>query len=539
MKFTKMNTTQMLMTTLFLLSSTLSFAGDKIGNGGDMCENRFKVVRDDVDAWIQNGGGRGLKLPKTTTLEQFNSSMLSEISKAKITCTTDKVMVRNAEKTCKNFVSARGESEILCNTARFMSTSESDQYVLVHHEYAGLAGLEVNTDESSVYLISNQVSGFLVNQVVKKLAIKPEMETKPKADTLCALPREKIAGLFQAILDPKKNAQDVQKYLNANPLRLDVQNEFCDTPIKSAVKANKIDVFEFLSRKMGNVDVNKSTPGSYTLYETALTNGNINTITYLEKLGGKLGEGLTPLMLASAHNSLSVVKEIYNRRPQDAKKRDHKNADAFAYAAGLNKIEVMNFILSTIYPDVDYTKALEYAVYYNNTFDVISTLVENGANIKGILSVAAKSSTVEVVRMLLDNGALVDGEYGAHGSPLGEAVTNNWEVSMALLEAGAQLEKTTIDNTPLMLALLHCSTIKQACANAINLIKSGANVNAISDNRLQESPLINAIHAPVEVIKELLKYGANKRYQNAAKKTAYDIAVEYKKDPEVLKLLKP
>jgi hypothetical protein len=53
-----------------------------------------------------------------------------------------------------------------------MATNDSDQYVLVHHEYAGLSGFEVNNGPDSTYLISNQISEFLVDEVVKKLAIK-------------------------------------------------------------------------------------------------------------------------------------------------------------------------------------------------------------------------------------------------------------------------------------------------------------------------------------------------------------------------------
>ncbi len=54
-----------------------------------------------------------------------------------------------------------------------MGTSESDQYVLVHHEYAGLAGIEISKGEDSDYQVSNQISGYLENQVIKKLAVKP------------------------------------------------------------------------------------------------------------------------------------------------------------------------------------------------------------------------------------------------------------------------------------------------------------------------------------------------------------------------------
>ncbi|WP_413287936.1 hypothetical protein [Bdellovibrio sp. HCB337] len=143
------------------------------GNGGDMCEYRFKTVQDDLTAWIAKGGSAYLQLPPEISHEKYNIYMLDKIQAAKVSCIDEKVFVGNAEKTCKNFVEANGTSRILCNRDRFMTTPESDQYVLVHHEYAGLAGFEVNTGETSHYEISNQISGYLESQIVKKLVVKP------------------------------------------------------------------------------------------------------------------------------------------------------------------------------------------------------------------------------------------------------------------------------------------------------------------------------------------------------------------------------
>jgi hypothetical protein len=90
--------------------------------------------------------------------------------------------VGEAEKTCKNFIGRQGLARIECNTKRFLETDESDQYILVHHEFAGLAGLEVNQGEDSDYQISNQIAAFLEDQVTKKLVIKPGEGSDPKRD---------------------------------------------------------------------------------------------------------------------------------------------------------------------------------------------------------------------------------------------------------------------------------------------------------------------------------------------------------------------
>ena len=147
--------------------------GNEHGNGGDVCEKRFQSVRDDLGSWLFQGGAAGLKLPSALTVDSYKQSMLKQISTAKVSCTDDKVFVGHAEKTCKNFLADDGALMIVCHANRFLNTSESDQYVLVHHEYAGLAGFEVNTDEESNYDISNQITGFLENFVIKKLVVKP------------------------------------------------------------------------------------------------------------------------------------------------------------------------------------------------------------------------------------------------------------------------------------------------------------------------------------------------------------------------------
>jgi hypothetical protein len=159
---------------MLTLSTTPVFAvGGVDTNGGDMCEDRFKIVRDDLNTWILNGGSQGLKLPSEVTLDRYNLTMLNKISRAKISCTEDVIQIGSAEKTCKNFSDTDGSPHIVCNTRRFLDTSESDQYVLVHHEYAGLAGFEVNEGEGSTYSISNQIAEYLENQTVKKLRVKP------------------------------------------------------------------------------------------------------------------------------------------------------------------------------------------------------------------------------------------------------------------------------------------------------------------------------------------------------------------------------
>jgi len=157
-----------------ILSSTSIFAMD-IGTrgGGDTCEDRIKDVRDDLNKWIINKGPNGLTLPEKMTVSFYSEAMLFQISKAKIECVgkSDErysAGIEGISNVCR-FDLINDKSFIKCDFFKFNSLSESEQYVRVHHQFAGLAGIENDLNDS----VSNQISAYLVDDVVKKLAIRP------------------------------------------------------------------------------------------------------------------------------------------------------------------------------------------------------------------------------------------------------------------------------------------------------------------------------------------------------------------------------
>lgn len=151
-----------------------AWAGEKVGNGGDSCENRFNLIREDLKNWILSKGSTRLTLPQGLDLNDYNRQMLEQISNAKMSCSDKTLTIGNAEKTCKNFLENGKQPRIECNVNRFIDTQETDQYVLVHHEFAGLAGFEINEGEKSQYFISNQITKYLENQIIRKLVVKED-----------------------------------------------------------------------------------------------------------------------------------------------------------------------------------------------------------------------------------------------------------------------------------------------------------------------------------------------------------------------------
>lgn len=139
-------------------------------NGGDTQEKRFNLIADDLKDWLSRGGAQGLKLPPGLDQETYQSKMLEMISTNSVSFTRDTIVVNGAEKDCENIPASH---LIRCNIDRFKNSTESDQYVIVHHEFAGLAGFETNEGQArSNYFISDQITSSLEKVTVLKLAVK-------------------------------------------------------------------------------------------------------------------------------------------------------------------------------------------------------------------------------------------------------------------------------------------------------------------------------------------------------------------------------
>lgn len=143
------------------------------GNGGDICENQMRNISNDIESWLLRDEFKGIKLDNRISEAAFKGRMLEAVQRSLLSCTADKIFIGKAEKTCKNFKDKNRDIRIVCNFNRFMKTTQNDQYRLMHHEFAGVAGLETNDGkEESNYRISDQVTGFLRKEEVLRLGIK-------------------------------------------------------------------------------------------------------------------------------------------------------------------------------------------------------------------------------------------------------------------------------------------------------------------------------------------------------------------------------
>jgi len=158
--------------------------GNEGSGGGDSCEPRIREIAREIRSWIFRGGAKQLDLNGVTNLKSYEVGMVDQIGGstkrkikyAGINCTSEPIKIGNVEKTCKNERDENGRGYVTCNLTRFMqNTNEDEQFRLVHHEYAALAGFEASYgNESSKYPISDQLGKYMVNRTVRTLGILSE-----------------------------------------------------------------------------------------------------------------------------------------------------------------------------------------------------------------------------------------------------------------------------------------------------------------------------------------------------------------------------
>lgn len=188
-----------LMMTLLAITAQASNGGR---GGGDLCEDQIKLIKTDLEIWINSKGPEGLTLSGISTAD-YSKAMLSSLASTKIRCVSKgdafyPVEIDGTPKVCR-FDFDEFESWITCDADKFMASTNADQYVLIHHEYAGLAKLEIPDGDQSQYAISNQISSFLTSTIVKKLFVKSKYSGPATAKDIMNLQYVPEFGYFEAL----------------------------------------------------------------------------------------------------------------------------------------------------------------------------------------------------------------------------------------------------------------------------------------------------------------------------------------------------
>ena len=185
------------------------------------------------------------------------------------------------------------------------------------------------------------------------------------------------------------------------------------------------------------------------------------------------------------------------------------------------------------------------AAAFRGRFDIVRTLLEQGANVyeRNWQDVASYSGHMDKVRTLSIVSSSVAALRHSNGHPpsavnvdyhcnVAMHLTTDLQTMKSLLENGADVEAENVDGQ----RPIHCVIVRTGLVELVQLlIQHGANVNAA--DFIGNRPLHEAVCHGLNVVQLLVQHGAKLNVQNIDGKTPLHIAVEHQQGDVVVFLL--
>lgn len=156
----------------------MSAQAQEVRNGGGE-DGVFKSIRDEIKVWMAKSSHNG------TLTEKLGSSNAEEVRQkfiSAIALVGERVIFNNSAisidgniRICQNVPSA---GTITCNIDAWNRTQGNTRYMIVLHEYLGVAGIESNTLQYSNYPISPKILGYVRSKQSFELGMD-KVETTP------------------------------------------------------------------------------------------------------------------------------------------------------------------------------------------------------------------------------------------------------------------------------------------------------------------------------------------------------------------------
>lgn len=185
-----------------------AMAGGASPGGGQKCEARIQEIRENIKQWIAVGRHENLEYKGNFNAQDYSQRMNeylattvqpdgSVVPVTDIECSKDPIKVYEHDKDCKFERLANGP-KITCFKDAFMDKSkmsDDEQYWLIHHEFASLADLEPPSGPNSNYIFSNQITGKLQDELVRKLPISREIKNDYKSCVIDEKMKQKVSNM--------------------------------------------------------------------------------------------------------------------------------------------------------------------------------------------------------------------------------------------------------------------------------------------------------------------------------------------------------
>ena len=202
--------------------------GGHVG-GGDLCKNEIDKHRLAILGWIQRDEAKDLDFSKAKVAgliyDKYRNPMLDVLQEGRVivTCYLDPSRISDPQAknitekegvsyrgisignppnptTCINYEDVAGKSHIDCNYDAILAqvANGSPNYVLTHHEFASIAGVELRTDGyQSDFSVSNLLSEFERWQITRTLG--PKLSSS--LNLVSKRCQSRISGLVDFIAD--------------------------------------------------------------------------------------------------------------------------------------------------------------------------------------------------------------------------------------------------------------------------------------------------------------------------------------------------
>lgn len=172
----KTNKLAELMALAFMLPSAALAQGSGSHGGGE--DGVFKSIRDEIGGWIQKNSEIGqlenkleLKSMTGAELQRSFANAIRDVGE-KVVFTQKELKIGENSRICTN------ENKIItCNVAAWNASRGDTRYMIVLHEYLGIAGIETNVEtDYSRYPISSKILGYVKSKEAFELSMDKNNE---------------------------------------------------------------------------------------------------------------------------------------------------------------------------------------------------------------------------------------------------------------------------------------------------------------------------------------------------------------------------
>jgi len=312
-------------------------------------------------------------------------------------------------------------------------------------------------------------------------------------------------------------------------------------PIFWAAYKDNIELMEYLIKKNARIDIIDD--HGYSLVNFAATTGQLNKKIYelCKSNGLKFNEqlnndGASPLLLLIPHMPSSEMIDYFTINNLDITQTDKYGNNAFVYASKTGNIKIMNYLVEKgLNTRVNNDAAVIYASKgtrkKRNSIDTYKYLKKLGLSInvkdsKGRTAlhyVANYSSDTSLYRYLIDNNLSTNARDSIGMTPFLYSVQNNSIEGIKILieeKTNVNVKNSKGENA------LHIAVKRKNKEIINNIIKEIKNINEKTNEGMTALHISAMNSKNNEILKTLLKHGADKKLKTNFNETAFMLAKE-------------